>query len=155
MSETRSPRDTFMALVHGLCEGRLDDVVQLYADKTEVSHPFDPLKGHGYSSRAGLAEHFARRPPAQTLKIRPANIKVHETRDPEVIIAEFDYAGENLESNKPFSYRCIFVMRVRNGEIVESRDYVDHLSSAEARGLLTPLLAEIAQRRNGKSASSP
>jgi ketosteroid isomerase-like protein len=83
--------------------------------------------------------------------VRPANIKIHETLDPEVIVAEFDYAGENLETNRTFSYRCLFVMRVRDGEIVESRDYVDHLGSAEARGLLAPLLAEVAARRVDKT----
>jgi hypothetical protein len=40
-------------------------------------------------------------------------------------------------------------MRVRDGEIVESRDYVDHLGSAEARGLLGPLLSDIMARRAG------
>jgi hypothetical protein len=40
-------------------------------------------------------------------------------------------------------------MRVREGEIVESRDYIDHLGSAEARGLLAPLLAQIATQRTG------
>lgn len=151
MNRKRSPREVLLALVHGICEGRLADVLELYAEKTDVSHPFDPLRGHGYSSRAQLREHFSRRPAAPTIKVSPANIQIHETRDPEVVIAEFDYAGENLETSTKFSYRCIFVMRVREGEIVESRDYVDHLGSAEARGLLAPLLAEVTARRVNKT----
>jgi ketosteroid isomerase-like protein len=147
MNNKRSPREVFLALVHGICEGRIDDVLALYAEKTNVSHPFDPLRGHGLASRAQLAEHFSRRPVRQTIKVRPANIKIHETLDPEVIVAEFDYAGENLENGKRFSYRCIFVMRVRDGEIVESRDYVDHLGSAEARGQLGPVLTDVMTRR--------
>jgi len=151
MSIPRSPRDVFLALVNGLCEGRLDDVLALYAEKTDISHPFDPLRGHGFSSRAELREHFSRRPSRQTTKISPANIRIHETADPEVIVAEFDYAGTNLETGQGFSYRCVFIMRVRDGEIIESRDYVDHLSSAEARGSLGSLLAEITVLRTGKS----
>ena len=154
MSTPLCPREVFLALVNGICEGRLDEVVDLYAEKTDVSHPFDPLRGHGLTSRAELAQHFARRPIRQTIKVQPANIKVHETHDPEVIVAEFDYAGENLDTGEPFTYRCVFIMRVRNGEIVESRDYIDHLSSAEARGLLAPLLAEITARRTGNADSS-
>lgn len=146
MSKVRSPREVFLALVHGLCSGRTDEVVLLYAETTDVSHPFDPLRGQGYASRAQLAAHFSGRPGKQTITIRPENIRVHETQDPEVIVAEFDYAGENLETGAPFAYACIFVMRVRNGEIVESRDYVDHLGSAEARGLLGPLLDQIKTR---------
>lgn len=84
----------------------------------------------------------------KTLAARPSNITVHETTDPEVIVAEFAYAGSNLETGKAFSYKCIFVMRVRDGEIVESRDYVDHLGSAEARGGLADLLNEIGTRRS-------
>jgi ketosteroid isomerase-like protein len=147
MTTHRKPRDVFLALVNGLCEGRLDDVLALYAEKTDVSHPFDPLRGHGFSSRAELGEHFTRRPSRQTVKVRPANILIHETADPEVIVAEFDYAGTNLETNTPFAYRCVFIMRVRDGEIIESRDYVDHLSSAEARGGLGALFEEITARR--------
>lgn len=153
MSKKRSPREVFLALVHGLCEGRFDDVLALYAEKTDVSHPFDPLRGHGLTSRAQLREHFSRRPVRRTIKASPTNIKIHETLDPEVIVAEFDYAGENLEINESFSYACIFVMRVRDGEIIESRDYVDHLGSAEARGLLGPLLTDIMTRRVDKAAS--
>lgn len=55
MNGKRSPREVFLALVHGLCEGRLDEVVSLYAEKTDVSHPFDPLRGQGFTSRAQLA----------------------------------------------------------------------------------------------------
>jgi uncharacterized protein len=123
MSAPLSPREVFLALVNGICEGRLDEVVDLYAEKTDVSHPFDPLRGHGLTSRAELAQHFARRPIRQTIKVHPANINVHETHDPEVIVAEFDYAGENLDTGATFSYRCVFIMRVRNGKIVESRLY--------------------------------
>lgn len=147
MNSKRSPREVFLALVHGLCEGRLDEVVSLYAEKTDVSHPFDPMRGQGFMSQAQLAEHFAKRPPSNTITAEPSNTRIHETQDPEVIVAEFAYAGENLETKTPFSYACICVMRVRDGQIVESRDYVDHLSSAEARGMLAPFLAQITKRR--------
>ncbi|MFZ5677605.1 MAG: nuclear transport factor 2 family protein [Pseudomonadota bacterium] len=148
MSAFRKPRDVFLALVDGLCDGRIDDVIALYAEKTDISHPFDPLRGERLTSRAELAAHFSRRPVRKTLAARPSNIKVHETADPEVIVAEFAYAGTNLETGKAFSYPCIFVMRVRDGEIVESRDYVDHLGSAEARGGLARLLQEIGRRHS-------
>lgn len=147
MSTHRKPREVFLALVEGICAGRLDDVVKLYAETTDISHPFDPLRGEGLKSRAALEEHFARRPATTTFTARPADIHVHETADPEVIVAEFAYALTNQETGKTFSYPCIFVMRVRDGEIVESRDYVDHLGSAEARGGLAGLLAQIGKSR--------
>jgi ketosteroid isomerase-like protein len=149
MSDERSPAEVFLALVNGLCQGRLDEVVDLYAETTDVSHPFDPLRGHGFTSREELHRHFTGRPLQQTFKARPQNIRIHETRDPEVIVAEFEYAIDDLETRASSSYPCIFVMRVRNGKIVSSRDYVDHLGSAEARGRLGDLLSEIGTRRSG------
>lgn len=150
-----SPSEVFLALVNGICEGRFDDVVDLYAEKTDVSHPFDPFRAPGYSSRAELAAHFARRPARQTLKARPQNIRIHQTRDPEVIVAEFEYAIDNLETGTSSAYPCIFVMRVRDGKIVASRDYVDHLGSAAARGSLGDLLSEIGKRRAAQDARTP
>jgi hypothetical protein len=46
-------------------------------------------------------------------------------------------------------------MRVRDGKIVASRDYVDHLGSAAARGSLGDLLSEIGKRRAAQDASAP
>jgi ketosteroid isomerase-like protein len=39
--------------------------------------------------------------------------------------------------------RCIFVVRVVAGLIVESRDYIDHLASARAYGVLPEVLARL------------
>jgi len=71
---------------------------------------------------------------APRLERRPANITIHETADPEVIVAEFEYRGTNLDTGEPFVQPAIFVLRVRDGQIVESRDYFDHLTAARIRG---------------------
>jgi hypothetical protein len=39
------------------------------------------------------------------------------------------------------------VLRVRNGEIVSSRDYFDHVTAAGIRGQLDALVAAIKARR--------
>lgn len=39
----------------------------------------------------------------------------------------------------------IFAMRIRDGEIVESRDYGDHLALAAATGRLPELIARVAE----------
>lgn len=39
----------------------------------------------------------------------------------------------------------IFAMRIRDGEIVESRDYSDHLALAAATGRLPELIARVAE----------
>jgi ketosteroid isomerase-like protein len=57
-------------------------------------------------------------------------------------VAEFEYRG-TTEAGAPYALPAIFVMRVRDGEIVSSRDYHDHLASARARGELGPLFAAV------------
>ncbi|PTA47925.1 nuclear transport factor 2 family protein [Micromonospora sp. RP3T] len=60
------------------------------------------------------------------------NVMVHETTDPEVIIVEYDVRGRVLASGAPFRQRVIAVFRVRDGQIVSYRDYLDPLPVAEA-----------------------
>jgi ketosteroid isomerase-like protein len=61
------------------------------------------------------------------------DLVIHETTDPEVIVAEFEYQGTVAETGEEFALPGIFVMRVRDGEIVSSRDYFDHLTAARIR----------------------
>jgi ketosteroid isomerase-like protein len=79
------------------------------------------------------------------VRYQPDNIRIHETQDPEVIVAEFDYAGTVIASGEPFRVPCVFVLRVRDGLIVESRDYIDHVGMARARGLLDDLVGVLRQ----------
>jgi uncharacterized protein len=141
MTTHLSPSEVFLSLVNGVAARRIDDLPELYAEETHVVHPFDPSRAPPLLTRSALRAHFSRAPSTPDLRVEPTNIRIHETRDPEVIIAEFEYTGEHVSSGGRFSYPCIFVMRVRNGQIVESRDYVDHLTSASVRGRLGDLLA--------------
>ena len=68
------------------------------------------------------------------------SIVIHETTDPEVIVAEFEYQGTAADTGEPYALPAIFVLRVRNGEIVSSRDYHDHLASARVSGRLDQAL---------------
>jgi ketosteroid isomerase-like protein len=142
MAQPRSPREVFLALVNGIADGNLAEVPDLYAEQIDVVHPFDPLHGAPLRSRDELRkrlESLAARPRPRR---RVGNVTIHETTDPEVIVAEFEYQG-TTDAGEPYALPAIFVMRVRNGEIVSSRDYHDHLASARARGQLGELFAAI------------
>ncbi|MGW3343123.1 nuclear transport factor 2 family protein [Nonomuraea rubra] len=56
---------------------------------------------------------------------RLENVVLHETTDPEVVIAEYDLHGHVLSSGQPFASTYVMVMRIRDGLIVHSRDYAD------------------------------
>ncbi|GAA4361373.1 hypothetical protein GCM10023088_01780 [Actinomadura verrucosospora] len=148
MPDPLTPHEVFLRLVHGVCEERWEDVIELYAEQTHVEHPFHPLAAPPLRSPEELRAHFGIGVPPGTykghaLRRRPAGINVHETADPEVIVAEFRYEGTVVETGQPFIIPAVFVMRVRDGKIIESRDYLDHLRSARARGQLGDVLAAV------------
>ncbi|RPF38376.1 nuclear transport factor 2 family protein [Streptomyces sp. TLI_185] len=143
MTEVLSPREVFLALVNGVAEGRWKDLPDLYAEQTHVVHPFDPLRAAALRTRDELREHFRPTGAGPRLHRRATNITIHETTDPEIIVAEFEYQGTVEDTGEPFALPGIFVLRVRDGEIISSRDYFDHVTAARIRGQLDSLVAAV------------
>jgi uncharacterized protein len=133
------PREVFQALVYGVTQRKFDELPDLYAEDTVVEHPFlGP--GQRLEGREALREHFAAAAPLP-LKLEARDVAVHQTADPEVIVVEFVYDGIITTTGQTFSLPAIFVMRIRDGLIVESRDYGNHLALAHATGRVPELLA--------------
>ena len=122
---------------------QIDHLASLYAVDAHVTHPFHPE--HAASTTIGresLRAHLAMLPQAGvSVSSSVADWTLHTTADPEVVIAEFAYRGSIDE--RPLNTRCIFVVRVVAGLIVESRDYIDHMASARAYGVLPQVLARM------------
>ena len=95
MRTTATPEQVFRALVDGVAAERWDELSLLYAERTNVMHPFDPLRSPPLRSRRDLAAHFDQSRAAGSPARVPANITVHETTDPEVVVAEFEYRGSD------------------------------------------------------------
>ncbi|GAA4618454.1 hypothetical protein GCM10023195_82960 [Actinoallomurus liliacearum] len=129
-----TPRDVFLRLVHGVAEGRSAELPDLYAEVTDVRHPMATPEAEPLTSRRELREHFAVPPKARGSipERRVVDVVVHETADPEVIVAEFAYEFPKPDGSAT-KVPCVFIMRVRNGEIVESRDYIDPIRAHQAR----------------------
>jgi uncharacterized protein len=120
-----APREVFERLVEGVSHGRWDELPGLYAEDAVVVHPFapdEPLVG-----REALRRHFSGAA-GMGLEMAVRDLVVHETADPEVVIGEFAYEGRVTATGRPFTVRNVFLLRVRDGLIVESRDYADHLA---------------------------
>jgi uncharacterized protein len=146
MASIATPRQVFEALINGVAAGRFDALPALYAEHTDVTHPFDPMRQPALRTRSELAEHFALgASAAASLSRRPMNVLIHETTDPEVVIGEFEYLCSSEETGE-FRIPCVFVLRVRGGEIVESRDYIDPLARPRADGRVGELLEEVRLR---------
>ena len=139
-----SPAEIFVRLVRGVGGRRWDELPGLYAERTHVVHPHDPGRGAPLLTREELRKHFAGGASALgDVRFEPAAITVHETADPEVVIGEFEYRGVVPGTGEPFALPGIFVLRVRNGEIVSSRVYFDHFTAARVHGQLDALIAAV------------
>jgi ketosteroid isomerase-like protein len=134
-----TPREVFLAVIEGVSGGQWDRLPGLYAEDAVVVHPLahprEPLVG-----REALRRHFAAGA-RLGLELAVRDTVVHETADPEVVIGEFAYEGRVIATGRRFRIPNVFVLRVRDGLIVESRDYADHVALAAATENLAALAA--------------
>jgi ketosteroid isomerase-like protein len=128
---TPTAADVLRTLIEGVGEGRWEDLAALYADDAVVEQPLGLPERTRLEGRAAVAEHFAAAS-AMPIRLRPENIVIHNGRDPEVAVAEFDYVVENAGTEVRTAN--VQVARVRNGLIVSSRDYHDHARMAASMG---------------------
>lgn len=109
----------------------------MYAEDAVVDYPFALPSGPArLAGRSAIRRYFAavaRLP----LELKAHHVVVHETKDPEVVVAEYDYAGLVTTTGRSFQVSNIQVSRVRGGLIVTSRDYHNHpvLAGAAAERL--------------------
>jgi uncharacterized protein len=126
-----TPRETFDRLLRGISVGAWPDLADLYADDAVVDLPFAiPAPVH-LAGRAAVRAPFAKAA-AGPVALEPRNVVVHETADPEVIIAEYDYHGRVTTTGRSFRVSNVQVLTIRDGRIVASRDYHDHAAIAAA-----------------------
>jgi len=141
MSATMPPREVVRRLLDAVTGARPADAAALYAEDAHVRHPMRPCD-RPLLGRARLAEHFAAGA-AVPRELQVRDLAIHETADPEVVIAEFAYHGRIRDTGRSFVVPCVFIMRVRDGLIVESRDYAHHLAMAHALDRVPDLVAAL------------
>ena len=130
----------FERLVYGVCDRRWDELPELYAEETHVDAPVPAGLGGAADARASC-ESTSRRARRSTSSFEAADLVTYEGTDPEVLIGEFAYQGDF--GGQPVRIANIFSMRIRDGLIVESRDYGDHLGIAGDTGQIPELAARL------------
>jgi ketosteroid isomerase-like protein len=135
VSQSTSPRAVFEQLLHGIEHREWDALSELYAPDAVVEQPFAIPEPSRLVGQDAVRAHFARAARAP-FAMRPRNVVVHDTTDPEVIVAEFDYDVTVTSTGRTFTTSNVQVIRVRDGRIVASRDYHDHCALARAVGAL-------------------
>ncbi|WP_413105471.1 nuclear transport factor 2 family protein [Streptomyces sp. Inha503] len=119
-----SPRAVFEKLLAGMVNRDFDNLRRLYAPDIVLEHPFavpEPTVTRGQEGLRQLVDGLR-----EWFQMTAKNVVVHETADPEVIVAEWDYETLVPGTDERFTTANVIVMRVRDGRIVESRDYHNH-----------------------------
>ena len=82
--------------------------------------------------RANVLAHLAK--VGQDVAVDSASgLVVHETKDPEVVILEFEGHGRSVRTGEPYEQRYISVIRARGGRIVHFKDYWNPLQGLKAQ----------------------
>jgi uncharacterized protein len=145
-SATRSARETVEQLLRAAVSVTPGDMADCYAPEVTIEMPFavDALYPSEFAAtREELRARFQAGAAVRRYKSL-ANVTIHETADPEVIIAEYELHGEMTATSAPFLVRYAMVITVRDGYIVRSRDYTDPIAGARLLGRLPDLLASLA-----------
>jgi ketosteroid isomerase-like protein len=133
MTTAPTPREVFERLSAGISSGDWSRLHELYAEDAVVEIPFALPTPVRIDGRDEVRQHFAMNGESGISLVAQA-VRVHETADPEVIIAEFDYDGHVATTGAGFRVANIQVLRVRDGLIVESRDYHNHAVLSDVLG---------------------
>jgi ketosteroid isomerase-like protein len=115
-----TPREVFQQLMDGTADQKWDQLPDLYAEDVVITHPLSTGPDARIDGREKVREHYARMAGFGGA-MHVEDVVVHETTDPEVVIAELTYRG--TVGGTEVTMAAIRVMRVRDGLIVSSRDY--------------------------------
>jgi ketosteroid isomerase-like protein len=136
MSASTGPHVVLARYRQAILDASADDLAALYAPDAVHEFPFPvpglPARFHGREEvRAGYRALWGASP------ARPERIEevaVHDAADPEVIVVEQTVTGTLATTGEPFVVPGLLVLRVRDGLLVQVRDYMDGLAVSRAAG---------------------
>ncbi|WP_051570858.1 nuclear transport factor 2 family protein [Cryptosporangium arvum] len=117
--------DLFHRLLDGLSSDDWTALADLYAEDAHVTIPLALPEPTVLDGRAEIAAHFARMT-SMPVRFTVANAVVHETVDPDVVIAEFVYDVHVTTTGARARVSNVQYLRSRDGLIAETHDYHDH-----------------------------
>jgi uncharacterized protein len=142
---TRSARQTVEQLMRAAVSTSPGDMADCYAPEVVIDLPF-AVDGLYPPRTQTTREELRARFQAGTAVRRYnglSNVTIHETADPEVVVAEYQLDGEMTGTGEAFSLRLAMVVRVRDGYIVHSRDYSDPIAGARLLGRLPEIISAL------------
>jgi ketosteroid isomerase-like protein len=142
-SNGTSPREIFERFLRASVDNAWDDLANLYSPDVVIEIPFAPPGVPQLTEgREVIRERFKGAAGMRQFQ-KADSVIVHETHDPELIIVEYDLHGQVTTTGRLFINKYIMVIRVRDGQIVSSRDYANPLTGAVAFDILPQLFSAL------------
>ena len=129
----RGARDTAEQLLHAGRTGDTDTFLHLMAPDGCLEWPYRPpgtperRQGH-----AEIRAHLTAVAEATISFDEYSDVVLHETTDPEVVIVEYEAHGTVQRTGATFDQRVIAVLRIRHGQVLTYRDYINPQPLMEA-----------------------
>ncbi|MGY0062252.1 nuclear transport factor 2 family protein [Streptomyces sp. LZ34] len=139
------PREIVERFHRAMLKKSADDLADLYAADARHEFPFLfpglPARFDGREEiRAGYRAMWGASPVrAETIR----DVVIHETAEAGTVVVEQTVVGAVAPTGRPVTVPGILVIRVRDGQIVHTRDYMDGLGVATATDRLPDLVAAL------------
>jgi len=139
-------REVAERLLAAAVSGRPEDMADCYGADVVIEMPFSAglYPSRIETTREELRGRYAAGAATRRYD-RLSDARVHETTDPEVVIAEYTLHGRMVADDSPFSMSFAMVMTIKDGQIVHSRDYSDPIAGARLLGRVPELVAALSQ----------
>ena len=126
-------RDVVEQLLRAGRDMDIETMVNLMAPDGYIEWPYRPPGVPGrLEGRADIRKYLTEAAQGFIRFDEYRNVVLHETTDPEVVIVEYDAHGTVVATGAPFEQTVIAVIRVRAGQVLSYRDYINPLPLAEA-----------------------
>ncbi|MFE3519050.1 nuclear transport factor 2 family protein [Streptomyces sp. NPDC059166] len=131
----QAPREVLARYYRAMLDKSADGLADLYAVDAVHEFPFaSPGFPPRYEGREAVRAGYRAAWGATPVRVREVReVAVHETGDPEVVVAEHVVVGELPDGGAAFTVPGLLVLRVRDGLIARVRDYMDASAVAGVR----------------------
>ena len=140
-----TPRQVVEQLLAGITAERWHEAADLYSDDAVVAQPLALPHPSTVRGKAESAAHFERAA-GGPLELVADHIEIHDTADPELVIARYEYRARNRATGASAIVANVQIVRVRHGLIVRSEDFHDHAILGAVTGRLSEVVDAAALR---------